>query len=863
MKYNAFISYSHQQDPELSEGIEKGLEKFAKAPFKRRALSVFRDANHLSAASDLGDKIRKGLENSEYFICLASSPYAESKWCKREIEYWIQNKPLDRFLIAITEGEVVWNDLEDDFDWDRTNALPRILSQQFSGEPLYVDFRDFTPSEALNLDNPKFKERLVMLAATIHGKTVADLTGEASRNHKRLMLIRNMAITVLTILLGLSIWQTVNARKQTRIAHTNYLISEAKFMAIDDPTIGLRLAEEALKRDRSFNNIRDATKIYWENSFYRVLGSYDVPKSVLKFLPDGTGIVAAGNDSHIHILQPDGTTIKKIEVEGGASVLSIACSSDSKLILAGCDDGIARLYDLEGSMIKQYTTPDGLAINAVIFSGSSQEILLGLADGIIYRFDMGGNIIHEYDGHESDVSSLAYAKDESFFVSASYDGSAVIWTPDGIPRATIYHDDVINCVAISNDGTKVFTGSTSHDQVQARLSSSYGEKIYDYSSLDAEITSAEFSHNDKYVLIGSYDPKAHIYDLEGRLIKEFIGHKRGAISVAYAPDGTSIVTGSHDGTVRSWEVRGMPVQVYEGIAGTSYSLDYSPSGDTIMSSSSEKTVLMDLSGKTIMDLTDDSVALVKYSPNGKTLAIGSIEGELKIIDLRYGKSIVTKAHEDEIRSIGFSPSGDSIVTGSWDGWAKLWSISGKPLGPGIEHSDAVSSVAFTPDGQHIMTARVDASLWDLNGNKINDFTGHGGEVVSICFPPKGDKVFTACTDGIGRLWSMEGEQLSEFFGHRGMILSADFSPLGDAVVTVSADDSARIWNLSGTTLQGFVGHKDQVFTVAFSPDGNEIITGSKDNTIRRWRRAPSLDDFLLSGNFQELSKELRKKYQLD
>ena len=110
---------------------------------------------------------------------------------------------------------------------------------------------------------------------------------------------------------------------------------------------------------------------------------------------------------------------------------------------------------------------------------------------------------------------------------------------------------------------------------------------------------------------------------------------------------------------------------------------------------------------------------------------------------------------------------------------------------------------------------------------------------------------------------MEGEQLSEFFGHRGMILSADFSPLGDAVVTVSADDSARIWNLSGTTLQGFVGHKDQVFTVAFSPDGNEIITGSKDNTIRRWRRAPSLDDFLLSGNFQELSKELRKKYQLD
>lgn len=79
MKYKAFLSYKHGKDDALAKSLEKSLEKFAKPTFKRRALEIFRDSNDLSAAADLGEKIRNGLAESEYFICMASPAYAKSK----------------------------------------------------------------------------------------------------------------------------------------------------------------------------------------------------------------------------------------------------------------------------------------------------------------------------------------------------------------------------------------------------------------------------------------------------------------------------------------------------------------------------------------------------------------------------------------------------------------------------------------------------------------------------------------------------------------------------------------------------------------------------------------------------------------
>ena len=252
MKYNAFISYSHQKDSKLAPSLEKAFEKFAKPTFKRRALTIFRDTSDLSASPDLWGNIVAGLSQADYFIFLASPQAAKSHWCCKEIDYWKDNKPVDHILIALTDGELVWDESTNDFDWTKTTSLPDNFSGVFKNEPLFVDFRNQNTDDALTLANPQFTEKVVLLAATLHGKTVADMTGESIKQHTRTIRIRNTAIIVLSLLLAtsaaLSIYafqQKAAAEKQTNIALASNYASNSRATITSDPTVSLRLAEYA------------------------------------------------------------------------------------------------------------------------------------------------------------------------------------------------------------------------------------------------------------------------------------------------------------------------------------------------------------------------------------------------------------------------------------------------------------------------------------------------------------------------------------------------------------------------------------------------------------------------------------------
>ena len=277
MKYDAFLSYSHAQDTDLGTSLEKALEKFAKPTFKRRALEIFRDANDLSLASDLGDKIRTGLEDSKYFVCMASQKYAQSKWCGREVDYWLEHKSIDTFIIVLTEGDIYYDEANNDFDWERTTALPKNLSKVFKGEPFYVDFRNLGPKENLNLDNPEFRKRLVLLAATIHGKSVGDMEGEAAKQHKRTMRIRNTAIGVLSILLMIAIGTSIYAVNKKNEALLSTYIANSQGQFNEDPTKALRLAEQAYEfaKRKDFSTEEASEQLI--KVFYSGYGFYQDP----------------------------------------------------------------------------------------------------------------------------------------------------------------------------------------------------------------------------------------------------------------------------------------------------------------------------------------------------------------------------------------------------------------------------------------------------------------------------------------------------------------------------------------------------------------------------------------------------------
>ena len=284
MKYKAFISYSHRQDSKLAPSLEYGLEKFARPIFKRRAINIFRDANDLSASPNLWGKIEEGLGNSDFFIFLASQAAAQSRWCKKEVEFWKTRKTMENFLVVLTDGELVWDEGKNDFDWTRTTALPDNLSGAFINEPLYVDFRGEHKSEDLTLEHPEFKSKLVLLAATLHGRSVGDMVGEAAIQHKRTIRMRNGAISLLSVLLiatGLSAFIAVKQKniaqaQTTKALHSSY-ISNSRSEFVRDPTKALRLAEHAYfyAKDNNLTTRESADQLI--KVFYSGQGFYQQP----------------------------------------------------------------------------------------------------------------------------------------------------------------------------------------------------------------------------------------------------------------------------------------------------------------------------------------------------------------------------------------------------------------------------------------------------------------------------------------------------------------------------------------------------------------------------------------------------------
>ena len=140
-RYKAFISYSHAADGKLAPALQSGLERFAKPWYRRRALRVFRDQTGLAVTPELWGSIRRALERSEYFVLLASPAAAESRWVQQEVEFWLQHRSVATLLVVLTDGDLVWDTSRGDFDWSRTDALPRLLERRFGGEPNFLDLR--------------------------------------------------------------------------------------------------------------------------------------------------------------------------------------------------------------------------------------------------------------------------------------------------------------------------------------------------------------------------------------------------------------------------------------------------------------------------------------------------------------------------------------------------------------------------------------------------------------------------------------------------------------------------------------------------------------------------------------------------
>ena len=116
----------------------------------------------------------------------------------------------------------------------------------------------------------------------------------------------------------------------------------------------------------------------------------------------------------------------------------------------------------------------------------------------------------------------------------------------------------------------------------------------------------------------------------------------------------------------------------------------------------------------------DAVESLAFSPDGKTLASGSLDNSIILWDMatRQPLGAPLMGHISGVWSVAFSPDGKTLASGSRDRNIILWDVpTRRPLGaPLTGHSDLVKAVAFSPDGKTLASGGNDHSvmLWDVD-----------------------------------------------------------------------------------------------------------------------------------------------------
>jgi WD40 repeat protein len=480
----------------------------------------------------------------------------------------------------------------------------------------------------------------------------------------------------------------------------------------------------------------------------------------------------------------------------------------------------------------------GGPVRAASFSPDGRFVATAADAGVRIFRRSDSKLLFSFPAHRG-AWSLAFSSDGRLLAAGSYDGTAIIRsTQSGNALHSLPVGGSVTSIAFADGDRLLVTGSTDGNVRVWDVGSGDLLQTFDHG---VPIRGIDVSPDGKLVLTFTVDRFARVYDLEsGALVKKL--EQQGEVTDGhFSQVGDMIVTtgrrNAYIWDTRTWALRyllgGTPAAI--GAAA------FSPDGKTLATVSLEgQGRLWDLTDGTLENTlpghTNTPVA-VAFSRDGALIATGSKDKTARLYTRARlgGTSIVLAGHTGAVSSVSFSPDGTTVLTASTDGTARLWKTAVEEHLEQIgKHDGPVTTVTPTPDGRLVVSAAADgtAHVWKADGGSVRGLK-HGGKFVRATVDRTGSRVLTWGDDGFARLWNLGTGRVVATFEHGAPIAAAAVSHDGRLVLTAGDDGNARIWTAGGKLLHT-LPHGDEVNAAKFSPDDSVVATGGGDNLARLW-----------------------------
>jgi WD40 repeat protein len=707
--YKAFISYSRAVDASFADALHLALQRFAKPWNRRHALEVFRDKSDLSASAGLWPSISRAIDESEFFILVASPRAASSPWVRRELAEWRLQRPAEKLLIAVAGGELWWHDGEKDFDWSRTTALPADLRSYFSAEPLWCDFRPACERGAFSLTDEVFQDGVATLAATLHDRPKRELIGEDLRQHRRALRLARSAIALLSLLfVGVMVAATVAFVQRGRA-------EVARGEAVQQ-TIRAETA-----RVEAENQKRDAVTARREAETQAGIARQQARIAEQRRLEAERQARFARSQS----LGLQAVTAREEREYGLATSTVLAVEAASTYTDFESDRAVRSQIELLPEFNYTMRVPEGDAITSeryitgMAFSDDGRYFAAGSANGKTWIIDMAtGKRLAELI-QERPVRGIAFHPGSRLLAAMGDDGVVeTVQSPDWHKTVLVREADPAHGLAFSPDGLQLSTG-------RAVYRSADGAEIWRRPAAAAASVFA-YSPSGEYIVDAA--PNAvRIYrssdggEVHGVVLNPERPLLTRASAVAFSADSHYVGASLTDGRLylaltRDWKDQWIAFDT-RGLNSFAFSRDraVAVAGEDgtarvlrgLSDNPSARLYLME--GARVNHVQGRAHA-VAFSPSGGLAASVGLDGYARVFNVETGSEVWRLDHglRNGIESLLFNPDGSYLATATAGGNVQLYSVGPGKQVLGIPLHEKLRAAAL--DERHGCVAIADRDL---------------------------------------------------------------------------------------------------------------------------------------------------------
>lgn len=548
------------------------------------------------------------------------------------------------------------------------------------------------------------------------------------------------------------------------------------------------------------------------------LTAHGEPAAVV-FAADGTRLYLGGG--------PAGASLQEWDVRGGT-------------VVGGFPGGSRKVSALALS-------PDGALLASC---DVSREILVWEVSSRAIKWRLSG-------ANES-IYSLAWAPDGAGLVALDADGHTLYWALANSSKPTLIGTgaEPTGGLSVARDGQVIVTGASGGGiSLITRGTHASSRKI-----TGGVVTHVETGRDGRTVYAAARkDHVIRAYAVNsGRLVGTFAGHSDTVNALATTPDGGRLLSASGDGTVRVWSARTGAVLAVLSADGSPawrspawWSVDVSSDGSLVAAAGNGRTV-----GLWRLDTYRpahgppasghrDAVTSLAWSPDGRRLASGGLDGRILVRAARDGSADTPLTSAGgRVESLAFAPGSGELISVA-DGRASRWEpSSGRALG----HFSIGRGVALThaPNGRYLATSdasRVVQIRDPKSGRvlrKLGSNKGLGQNLMrptSVSFAPDSTRVATARWDEKVRIYKIStGRLMRELDG----FLNVAWSPTGRVLATSygqvhkrAYDVRVRLWDAETWRV---IGESDAPNGVRFMPDGRHFLGVFDDGReVAVWR----------------------------